>query len=82
MLIMCVFLQSCLSKVFDLSDGGVSQYAWFPCEESQHQSWNTQYRLKVRYRVERLNMCTIRSDNHKKKKIANRLNHQFQVMLY
>ncbi|XP_060762886.1 pregnancy-associated plasma protein A, pappalysin 1b isoform X4 [Neoarius graeffei] len=41
--------KSCLSKVFDLSDGGVSQYAWFPCEESQHQSWNTQYRLKTYY---------------------------------
>lgn len=43
----CVFFQSCLSKVFDLTDGGVSHYAWFPCEESQRHNWNAQYRLKV-----------------------------------
>uniref|UniRef100_A0A4W4HRZ7 Sushi domain-containing protein n=1 Tax=Electrophorus electricus TaxID=8005 RepID=A0A4W4HRZ7_ELEEL len=39
--------KSCQSKVFDLSDG-VSQYAWFPCEEAGH-VWNGQYRLKAHY---------------------------------
>lgn len=42
-----MFTQSCQSKVFDLSHG-VSQYAWFPCEESQHDSWSSHYWLKVR----------------------------------
>ncbi|XP_076854279.1 pregnancy-associated plasma protein A, pappalysin 1b [Brachyhypopomus gauderio] len=39
--------KSCQSKVFDLSDG-VSQYAWFPCEEAGLM-WNAQYRLKAYY---------------------------------
>ncbi len=38
--------QTCQSKVFDLSDG-VSQYAWFPCQEAQGVSWYPQYWLKV-----------------------------------
>ncbi|XP_030647527.1 pregnancy-associated plasma protein A, pappalysin 1b [Chanos chanos] len=40
--------KSCQSKVFDLSNG-VSQYAWFPCEEAQQDTWNTQYWLKAYY---------------------------------
>ncbi|XP_015222644.2 pregnancy-associated plasma protein A, pappalysin 1a [Lepisosteus oculatus] len=40
--------KTCQSKVFDLSDG-VSQYAWFPCREAQHQqpSWNPHFWLKA-----------------------------------
>ncbi|XP_062873923.1 pregnancy-associated plasma protein A, pappalysin 1b [Trichomycterus rosablanca] len=40
--------KSCQSKVFDLSDG-VSQYAWFPCDQAQTHIWNFQYRLKAYY---------------------------------
>ncbi|KAI7812733.1 pregnancy-associated plasma protein A, pappalysin 1b isoform X1 [Triplophysa rosa] len=40
--------RSCQSKVFDLSHG-VSQYAWFPCEESQHDSWSSHFWLKAYY---------------------------------
>ncbi|XP_062340727.1 pappalysin-1-like [Osmerus eperlanus] len=38
--------KTCQSKVFDLSDG-VSQYAWFPCEEAQHSSSYPHYWLKA-----------------------------------
>ncbi|XP_030640627.1 pregnancy-associated plasma protein A, pappalysin 1a [Chanos chanos] len=38
--------KTCQSKVFDLSDG-VSQYAWFPCQEAQRSSWYQQYWLKA-----------------------------------
>uniref|UniRef100_A0A8C9RP30 Pregnancy-associated plasma protein A, pappalysin 1b n=1 Tax=Scleropages formosus TaxID=113540 RepID=A0A8C9RP30_SCLFO len=38
----------CQSKAFDLSYG-VSQYAWFPCQEAQQHSWNPQYWLKAYY---------------------------------
>ncbi|KAA0716234.1 Pappalysin-1 [Triplophysa tibetana] len=41
-----VGLQTCQSKVFDLSDG-VSQYAWFPCREAQGITWYPQYWLKA-----------------------------------
>lgn len=44
---MCVLCQSCQSKVFDLTDG-VSQYAWFPCEEAEMHSRSHNYWLKVR----------------------------------
>ncbi|XP_017546484.2 pregnancy-associated plasma protein A, pappalysin 1b isoform X2 [Pygocentrus nattereri] len=40
--------KSCQSKVFDLSDG-VSQYAWFPCEEAQLHSRVHHYWLKAYY---------------------------------
>ncbi|XP_028980532.2 pregnancy-associated plasma protein A, pappalysin 1b [Esox lucius] len=40
--------KTCQSKAFDLFDG-VSQYAWFPCQEAQHQSQNNQYWLKANY---------------------------------
>ncbi|XP_028851708.1 pregnancy-associated plasma protein A, pappalysin 1b [Denticeps clupeoides] len=40
--------KTCQSKVFDLSDG-VSQYAWFPCQEAQQNTWNPQYHLKAYY---------------------------------
>nr|XP_023665369.1 pappalysin-1-like isoform X1 [Paramormyrops kingsleyae] len=40
--------KTCQSKAFDLSDG-VSQYAWFPCQEAQQQSWNPHYWLKAHY---------------------------------
>lgn len=40
-------LQTCQSKLFDLSDG-VSQYAWFPCREARVSSWGyPSYWLKV-----------------------------------
>lgn len=40
-------LQTCQSKVFDLSDG-VSQYAWFPCREAHVKTWGyPNYFLKV-----------------------------------
>ncbi|XP_042612734.1 pappalysin-1-like isoform X1 [Cyprinus carpio] len=40
--------KSCQSKVFDLSHS-VSQYAWFPCEESQQHSWTSRFWLKAYY---------------------------------
>ncbi|KAJ7993848.1 hypothetical protein DPEC_G00258960 [Dallia pectoralis] len=40
--------KTCQSKAFDLFDG-VSQYAWFPCQEAQHHSRNNQYWLRANY---------------------------------
>ncbi|XP_064153607.1 pappalysin-1-like [Anguilla rostrata] len=40
--------KTCQSKAFDLSNG-VSQYAWFPCQEAPLHNWNLQYWLKAYY---------------------------------
>ncbi|XP_039549734.1 pappalysin-1-like [Pimephales promelas] len=38
--------KTCQSKMFDLSDG-VSQYAWFPCDQAQGVPWYPQYWLRA-----------------------------------